>query len=133
MQHKDDNVGQVETTTVCFPNASEDEDFTSLSSDEMEPMPEKEPMALQTFTSSGVHYQSCFPSAQEVHFFRCHHPNCSLVFKSEDELKIHQGTQIKPMTLAEENASLRATASQLVNFLSGLSQEDFRFQEKVFN
>ena len=67
-------------------------------------------------------------AAKETVLYHCCHPDCSKSFETEKELRSHQGFR---ESLAEENASLRATTHELMNFIADLSKHDSRFQEKV--
>ena len=113
MQHNDDsgaNDHPIAAATAC--PEYDDFDIEPLSSDENESEQIKSHQAV----------------VKETVLYHCLHPECSMSFETEKELWSHQGFR---KSLVDENASLRATTHELMNFIADLSKHDSRFQEKV--
>ena len=93
--------------------------------------PEYEDFDIEPFSSDeneSEQMQSHQTAVKETVLYHCLHPECSVSFETEKELRSHQGFR---ESLVDENASLRATTHELMNVIANLNKHDSRFQEKV--
>ena len=102
MQHNDDSVAN-DRPIAAATASTEYEDF------DIEPLPSDENESEQM----QVHQTA----VKETVLYHCLHPECSMSFETEKELRGHQGLE----SLIDENASLRATTHELMNFMADWS------------